>query len=82
MPQVIAPPLMGFSLGAGPSAVGVLRILAGVGDPNVAATDPHGDIASSAVGSLFLRTDAPDSTHGLYTKTTFVSGAAGTWTAK
>jgi len=74
----IVPPLSGVSFGSS----GV-KILAGPGDPGLATTDDrNGSVASSAVGSLFLRTDAPDSTHGLYVKTAFATGSAGTWTSK
>lgn len=53
-------------------------ILRGVGDPNVSGTLPATSIVSTiAVGSLWLRTDAPDSTHALY-----VCTAPGVWTAK
>ena len=78
----VTPPLGGIQLAINPNG-GLLKVLTGSGDPNVAATDSSaGDIASAGVGSLFLRMDAPDSTHGLYVKTAFVSGAPGTWTAK
>jgi hypothetical protein len=84
MPQVIAPPISGIDLGFAGSTGGRVRLLVGTGDPNTAATDNgNSDLASSAIGSLFLRNDAPDSTHGLYVKTALgVPGSVGTWTAK
>ena len=83
MPQVIAPPLAGHDLGFASGNTRV-RIIAGTGDPNTAATDNgNGDLASSAVGSLYLRNDAPDSTHAVYVKTAVgVPGSVGTWTNK
>jgi hypothetical protein len=83
MPQIISPPLAGHDLGFA-SGNTRIRILAGAGDPNVSGTDnPTGDIASSAVGSLYLRNDGPDSTHCHYVKTALgVPGSVGTWTNK
>lgn len=79
MPQVIAPPLSGVMLAANVTTGGQVRILTGTGDPNSAATDnAAGDIANSSIGSIYLRMDAPDSTHALYVKT----AQPGTWTAK
>lgn len=83
MPQVIAPPLLGIELGPGANGVGVMRLLAGSGDPNVSATDNSaGIIANSAVGSVYHRLDTVDSTHQFYIKTAFVLNGPGTWTAK
>lgn len=82
MAQIIGNPSAGISghmLGLGLNGIGQLVHLAGSGDPN-ANTDPS--VASAAVGSLWSRMDAPDSTHALYVKTLFASGAPGTWTAK
>ena len=71
---MVVPPLAGLDFGT----VGV-RILAGAGDPNVASTDDkNGSIQSAGIGSLFLRSDAPDSTHALFTKTSLPN----TWTNK
>lgn len=79
MPQTICPPLSGVMLAANVSTGGQVRILTGSGDPNLAATDnANADIANSSIGSIFLRMDAPDSTHALYVKT----AQPGTWTAK
>ena len=73
MPQVIAPPLAGFTMGS----IGV-KILAGSGDPNIAATDNSAsDLSSSGIGSLFLRIDGSTSTT-LYVKTALPN----TWTPK
>jgi hypothetical protein len=84
MPQVIAPPISGIDLGFAGSTGGRVRLLVGTGDPNVSATDnSNGDIASAAIGSLFLRNDGPDSTHCHYIKTALGNaGSPGTWTAK
>jgi hypothetical protein len=77
MPQVITPPLAGHMLAINPNG-GQVKILTGSGDPNAAATDSSaGDIASAAVGSLFLRMDGSTSTT-LYVKT----ATPNTWTAK
>ena len=82
MPQTITPPIAGHMLAVNPNG-GSVKILTGSGDPNQASTDSSaGDIASAGVGSLFLRMDAPDSTHALYVKTSFSAGSAGTWTPK
>ena len=82
MPQTIAPPIAGMMLAINPAG-GQVKILVGSGDPNSASTDSSAaDLSSASVGSLFLRMDAPDSTHALYVKTTYSAGAPGTWTAK
>ena len=74
MPQVIGPPLSGLDLGFAVAGGTRVKILAGTGDPNSAATDnASGDIASA----LFLRTDGSTST-SLYVKTALPN----TWTAK
>lgn len=65
----------GIQLGLGLNGVGQLVHLFGSGDPN-ANTDPS--VASAAVGSLWSRLDAPDSTHALYVKTALPN----TWTGK
>ncbi len=71
MPQVIAPPLGGLTMGP-------IGIFFGTGDPNDAATDNKpGDLAAAGVGSLYLRRDGSTSTT-LYVKTALPS----TWTAK
>jgi len=83
MPQVIVPPLLGIELGPGANGIGVMRLLAGSGDPNISSTDNSGgSIAGAAVGSVFHRLDTVDTTHQLYVKTGFVLNAPGTWTAK
>jgi hypothetical protein len=83
MPQVIVPPLSGIDLGFAAASNTRVKLVVGTGDPNVAATDDaNGDLASSAVGSLYLRNDGPDATHCLYVKTAVVPGTTGTWTAK
>ena len=62
---------------------GQVKLLAGSGDPNLAATDSSaGDLASAGVGSLYTRMDGPDPTHCFYVKTAYSAGAPGTWTAK
>jgi hypothetical protein len=83
MPLTITPPLAGHDLGFA-SGNTRIRILAGTGDPNTVATDSSaGDLASAAVGSLFLRNDGPDATHCHYVKTALgVPGSVGTWTNK
>jgi hypothetical protein len=82
MALIATPPLCGIQLGLGIDGIGQLKILGGAGDPNDAATDSTaGDLASAAVGSLFLRMDGSTST-SLYVKTTFTQGGIGTWTAK
>lgn len=82
MAQIIGNPsrdTSGHMLAEGPGGVGQVLILTGSGDPNsiTDSADLNPGIQSAAVGSLFLRQDAPDSTHALYVKT-----AAGTWTPK
>jgi hypothetical protein len=78
MPQVITPPIAGIMLGIGPDGVGQIKILTGVGDPNNSETDSSaGDVATAAIGSLFLRMDGSTST-SLYVKTALPN----TWTAK
>jgi hypothetical protein len=71
--NIIVPPLSGVRL----NITGTF-IFAGVGDPNAASTDnSDSQLAGASIGSIFLRTDAPDSTHAFYVKS-----AASTWTAK
>lgn len=85
MPQVITPPLGGIQLCRNLSTGGPIKILAGQGDPNLAASDSSaGDLAGSAIGSLFLRMDGASTTSVLYVKTgaTTVSAPTGTWTNK
>ena len=84
MPQVITPPLSGHDLGFADGSNTRVKILTGYGDPNLSATDSSaGDLASSAVGSLFLRVDAPSAVTALYVKTSLgTSGGSGVWTAK
>jgi hypothetical protein len=79
MSQVVGNPsagIGGIQLGLGLNGVGQLVYLFAAGDPNT-LTDPS--ILRAAVGSLFSRLDAPDSTHALYVRTAF---PANTWTAK
>ncbi len=78
MPQVTGFPDNGLALGKS------LYILAGTGDPAVSTTP---DVVDAAVGSLYLRRDAPDATHALYVCTSRgtdpTSGASiSMWTAK
>lgn len=81
MPQTIAPPLGGIMLAINPNG-GQVKILTGMGDPNVEGSDnASSDVDSSAVGSLYLRMDGGASTT-LYVKTAFVQGAPGTWVGK
>lgn len=82
--QIITPPLSGIDLGFSATNNTRMRILVGAGDPNSSTTDSSaGDLASSAVGSLFLRNDGPDSTHCLYVKTALsTTGGTGAWTPK
>jgi hypothetical protein len=61
-------------------------ILCGFGDPNSSA---QVDVQNAGVGSLFLRQDAPDTTHALYVctttgipKTVTDNGTPAVWTAK
>jgi hypothetical protein len=60
-----------------------VKIAIGVGDPNV-SDNVNADLAACAIGSLFLRTDTPDTTHALYVKTgaNSISAPSGTWTPK
>ncbi len=80
----ITPPLSGLDCGFIGSNNTRVKILVGAGDPNTAATDNSAtDIAGCGLGSLYLRNDAPDSTHALYVKTGLgTAGSPGTWTAK
>ena len=63
-------------------------IFRNTGDPNALTSDPN--MFSCAVGSLYLRLDAPDTTHALYVCTTAGTPAtpqglpavAAVWTAK
>jgi hypothetical protein len=74
----IEPPLAGIDLGLAAASNTRVKLMVGTGDPNVAATDNvTGDLASCAVGSLYLRNDGSTST-SLYVKTALPS----TWTAK
>jgi hypothetical protein len=75
--SVIAPPLSGIDLGFAVAGNTRVKILVAVGDPNVITDNASGDVASAAVGSLFLRTDGSTST-SLYVKTALPN----TWTAK
>jgi hypothetical protein len=78
------PPLAGITIAINPSG-GATKIFTGGGDPNSSATDSSaGDLAGAGIGSIYLRMDAPDSTHGLYVKTAAASpsAATGTWTGK
>jgi hypothetical protein len=71
----------GHMLGEGPGGVGQVCILFGNGDPALftrVAGDINPNCDGAAVGSLYLRLDAPDSTHALYVKTALPN----TWTAK
>lgn len=90
MPQIVK----GLQLGRpGVVGSPAIYILYGSGDPNaitdfgaLAPNTPNFDAGSAnsipqnsvAVGSLFLRTDAPDSTHALYVKT----ASPNVWTNK
>lgn len=77
MSQIIGNPAAGIGgifLGAGIG--GPVVHLIGSGDPN---TLTDGSVTGAAVGSLWSRLDAPDSTHALYVKT---AAAGNTWTAK
>jgi hypothetical protein len=81
MPQIVGtPPITGHQIAEGPNRVGQISILTGAGDPNT-ISDFDGSrpgVVSAAVGSLFLRQDAPDATHALYVKTAMPN----TWTPK
>jgi hypothetical protein len=69
MPQIVP----GLALGLN------VFILRGPGDPNISSTlPPTSEVNTVAVGSLWLRTDGPDSGHVLYVKT----AQPNTWTAK
>ncbi len=65
-------------------------IFSGAGDPNLLVTVTNSGAINAGVGSLWLRTDAPDTTHALYVCTTAgkVQGpngepaVAGVWTPK
>ncbi len=59
------------------------RHFTGSGDPNT-SSDPDNTLGASALGSVYSRTDGPDSTHCFYVKTGPESAAApnGTWTNK
>ena len=41
-------------------------IFSGVGDPNLQPTVTNSGRVNAGVGSLWLRTDAPDSSHAVY----------------
>jgi hypothetical protein len=83
MPLTIVPPLSGLDLGFAAASNTRVKLMVGTGDPNASATDNvNGDLASCAVGSLFLRNDGPDATHCLYVKTAVIVDSTGTWTAK
>ncbi len=76
MPQVISP--SGILLGNG------TYVFTGEGDPNA---NPAVDVVAAGVGSLFLRTDGPDSVHVLYVCTSRGTDPASgesisVWTAK
>jgi hypothetical protein len=80
MPEVIGWP------GSGQRLSRNVLILVGKGDPNSSATV---DVQNAGVGSLYLRTDGPDTTHCLYVcttagipKTVTANGVPATWTAK
>ena len=77
MSQIIGNPsagIGGIQLGLGAGSAPLMHLF-GQGDPN-GITDAS--VTSAAVGSLFSRSDGPDSTHCLYVKT----AAPNTWTAK
>lgn len=69
------PGLVYHQLGQNSSGAPVIHA-AGNGDPN-SSTDSL--ITSAAVGSLYSRLDAPDSTHALYVKTAALNNV---WTNK
>jgi hypothetical protein len=80
MPQITGYPGAGIRLSKS------VLILTGSGDPN---SSTQVDVMNAGVGSLFLRQDAPDTTHALYVCTaagipTTVSqnGTPAVWTAK
>lgn len=80
MPQVVGYPGSGLKLSKGVS------IFTGAGDPNSSATR---DVQQAQIGSLYLRVDAPDSTHCLYICTTSAlrqtatqNATVSAWTAK
>ena len=55
--RIIVPPLSGVDLGFSARTTRV-RLLVGIRDPNAEATDNgNNDIASSAIGSLYLRSN-------------------------
>ncbi len=69
-----AQPPVGPMLGRlGPGTASAAMIYFGAGDPN--------GVVSAGIGSLFLRTDAPSATTGLYVKTSG-AGTNTVWTAK
>jgi hypothetical protein len=79
MPQVVAPPGIDLGFAAIDGSPTRVRVLCGAGDPNQSLQD---GIASSAVGSIFLRNDGSTGTC-LYVKESLgVPGSAGTWTPK
>jgi len=67
-----------------------IYIFSGPGDPNNQAAVTNSGLVNAGVGSLWLRTDAPDSTHALYVCTVAGSppnaqgsaAVAGAWTPK
>jgi hypothetical protein len=80
MPQITGYPGAGIRLSKS------VLILCGFGDPNTSA---QVDVQNAGVGSLFLRQDAPDTTHCLYVATTAgipttvsQNGTPAVWTAK
>lgn len=79
MPQVTGFPGGGLTFG------NRVRLLTGIGDPNSSST---GDVQTAAVGSIYLRTDAPNSNSVLYVCNVGgiiekgVTLSVATWTAK
>jgi hypothetical protein len=74
MAQVIAPPIAGLTLCAGPN--GPVKILSGYGSPN---SQPSADVQLASQGSLYLQIDGASTTTTLWVCTT--SGVPATTTA-
>ena len=82
---------MGYPVPGGLMLSPGVYVFSGVGDPNLQPLITNSGLINAGVGSLWLRTDAPDATHCFYVCTqagfapnaaTGAGAIAGIWTPK